>query len=89
MRCGPEALTDTAEVRTLLLQAGYSSEVYVCIASDVASMRPARYTTPRPNPGCLLTCLIPYRRVPAAELQQAMEAVMRQREPRREIVKVD
>ena len=26
--------------------------------------------------------------VPAAELQQAMEAVMRQREPRREIVKV-
>jgi hypothetical protein len=27
--------------------------------------------------------------VPAAELQQAMEAVMRQREPRREIVKVD
>ena len=27
--------------------------------------------------------------VPAGELQQAMEVVMRQREPRREIVKVD
>ena len=24
VRCGPEALTDTAEVRTLLLQAGFS-----------------------------------------------------------------
>ena len=36
VRCGPEALTDTADVRTLLLQVGFGkSEVY--ITSSTAS----------------------------------------------------
>jgi len=59
VRCGPEALRDTAEVRTLLLQAGASFDAL-------------------------------FDSVPAGELEQAMQVVMRQRESRdSRIVKVE